>query len=376
MSIVETFHQPQNVTHFLQGYAAHVLGAISAANLSFRDTAQATDRMAQALEEVSQPLILDTAVIPATASLGPRFLHRAIVRRGHHNHGLLISSPALDAYPDQPQTMLIGHGMTHRPDGGNGQALHFTVADQYPEAQVVSLCNEGDGLDESPMTIRESAGRSFRAMGSTALSITARLAGDDPVRCISYSRGTVQHTHMLHQNLQSKKLQVSDATMIASALVPPDTARHVFGNDFLPYFYNGVEKPQQRSRFQTALACARAVRHVQPVYIGTALQLAKGTDIHIINEIAAAGTRMRFIYGDQDPLAWAQADMYDQLAGTYPGTVQLIPKVGRGHSITEFIDDLPTDLSSAAACTASATDNNVNIVGSYDSVIKSTSIIY
>ncbi len=344
MSIVETFHQPQSVNHLLNGYATHALGAISSIRLSHRDTARATDTIADALDEVSLPLIIDTQAHPATTTAGPRLLHRAIVQRGRHRHGLLISTPTLDADPVNTQTILLGHGMTHRPDAGNGGAFHFTVADQHPQAQVVSLCNEGDGLDESPVTLRESADRSFRAMGSTALAITARLAGDDPVRCISYSRGTVQHTHMLYQNLQLQKLQVSDATMISSALVAPEKARHVFANDFLPYFYNGIEHPHERNRMQTALACARAIGHVQPVYIGTALQLAKGTNLEMLDEIAAAPTNLRFIYGDQDPLSHAQLDMYDRLKRTYRDTVAVIPKSGRGHSITEFIAELPADM--------------------------------
>lgn len=233
-------------------------------------------------------------------------------------------------------------GFTETIEGPFRKELHRELAEQFPEARIVSVGSNGVGTTGGKYNWNERSFHDTRAMGSQRLILSKALAGDMGVYWMGTSMGSVIAVKGSHENLHNtpndKAINQLGLFALSQAIVDPRNVPRDMALRFVPGLI--IKDIPLELALKTppreALMLARQGLHYGlgkkdiHAMANQVMDLLHGVPEHFTAEVIS-NVPIALVAGEHDPLA--QWKMWDRLSSQHPGMIEQYKVPSRGHEI-------------------------------------------
>lgn len=278
---------------------------------------------------------------------------RRIMKAGNHERVVLVTKRE-----GATMTEALVVGLSELEIGSAGM-LHESVADQYPDRDVISVMTPGVTLSGKTLSLSEGFSRPLAITAEENNQLLAELAKDNPTHMTGTSLGSAIAMHMAQQSLEAgdhAMVNVAGINLVSLAVgarnIPEaerageadaDNEEYIaeltqeffehMGGDIARMFFKHPAKAAECAAVIVAYAVApHKLPHRIAAMAGNVRGVQEGIDWAVVKAIAQAYP-VHIIGGERDPLMRAQLPQLVALRQPAPNTSIRVLQ-GLGHAMT------------------------------------------
>ena len=253
-----------------------------------------------------------------------------------YRHALELTDPAEGK--DAAFVVVSMPGYSEHIEGGVRADLHRHLAEELPDARIVSIASDGIGNTGDRYSYADRRRHGLAGMAASRLLLSRITAGNKPVIFQGTSMGSVISLLAAHRNetvSDGREIDLAGQVWLSSAIIPPSNINRDMLLKFAPQLtvHFGTDVLLHTNPIEQLQLLARARHTGMHVHDMMAMQvqaqdLFKGTPPEILEQTLGTGLKTEVINGQKDCLA--QPQLFEAMLSRQPANLRMhiVPKHG------------------------------------------------